>query len=97
MMEESVGLWDPISAAIDTVCGPPLRAVFDPINNALAQVYMPWALIVALAFFIGLMVGVFLLRREYVNVDTPRDDTWHDLRLWTVVSMIPHVIVYFYF
>lgn len=96
-MEESASFWDGISAMINTVFGPALKAIFDPINSAMAQVYMPWALIVALGFFFGPMIWVFSLKREYVNVDAPSNKVWYDLRFWTVLSMVPHVIVYFYF
>ncbi len=75
-----------------------LHLVFDPINNVLTGVYMPWARIVAVGFFIGTMVWVFVgLKRAYVNVEAPSKKIWHDLRFWTVVSMLPHVIVYIYF
>lgn len=83
---------------ITNTFGPLLHAVFDPINSAFDGVYMPWARIAALALFIGTMIWVYTLKKEYVNLDAPKDFKWyHDLRLWTVVSMMPHVIVYLYF
>lgn len=87
-----------ISTGINTVCGPPLRAVFHPIDELLGMVYMPWARIVALGFFIATMVWVFVgLKREYVNLEAPSKRFYHDLRFWTIASMLPHLIVYFYF
>jgi len=85
-----------ISAAIDHTFGGILRPAFAPINDALAHVYMPWARIFALGLFIGTMVWVFFLKKEYVNLDGPKA-WWADLRLWTVLSMVPHLIVYLYF
>ena len=41
-------------------------------------------------------VGV-VLKNEYVNLDQPGKHIWTDLRLWTVISMLPHVVVYLYF
>jgi len=91
-------LFATISTGIDTVLGPPLRAFFQPIDHLLAMGYMPWARIFALGFFLGTMVWVFLgLRREYVNLEAPSKKIWHDLRVWTVLAMLPHLIVYFYF
>ena len=56
------------------------------------------ARIVTIGFFTGTMVWVFVgLKKEYVNLEAPSDRFYHDLRFWTVASMIPHVIVYFYF
>jgi hypothetical protein len=75
----------------------PLKFVFDPINNALAAVPIGFALPCALALFIGTMIWAFVLKKEYVNLDTPKDDIWHDLRFWVVLSMVPHLVVYIYF
>jgi len=87
-----------ISTMIDEVFGPPLRAFFGPINDLLGLAYMPLARIVALSFFIGTMVWVFVgLKRQYVNLEAPSKKPYHDLRFWVVVSMLPHLVVYFYF
>ena len=56
------------------------------------------ARVVTLGFFIGTMVWVFVgLKRQYVNLEAPSKKIWYDLRFWTVVSMLPHLVVYFYF
>ena len=87
-----------ISMVIDKAFGPPLKAFFHPIDDILATPYMPWARIVAIVFFVGTMVWVFVgLKREYVNLEAPSRHIWHDLRFWTILSMLPHVVVYFYF
>ena len=51
--------------------GPSLHVVFDPINSAFDGVYMPWARIAALSLFIGTMLWVYTLKKEYVNLDAP--------------------------
>ncbi len=95
---EVTGLAGRISEAINNIFGPTLMRVFHPMNAFLAARYMPWARIVAVGFFVGTMVWVFVgLKRAYVNLDAPSKRIWHDLRFWTVVSMLPHVIVYLYF
>jgi hypothetical protein len=95
-------MWDKFSSAvvetINNLLGPFFHALFDPINQALGPVYMPWARIFALAYFFGTMIWVYIgLKREYVNLEAPSGHLWHDLRFWTVISMLPHVIVYFNF
>ena len=50
---------------------PVLEPFFSPINDFLGRYYMPWATICALGLFIGAMIWVFTLRKEYVNVDAP--------------------------
>jgi len=87
-----------ISSGINGLFGPMLKPIFHPIDTALASVYMPYAQIVAIGYFVGTMIWVFMgLKREYVNIEAPSKHVWHDLRFWVIVSMLPHVIVYFYF
>ena len=86
-----------ITDAITKVFAPVLKPVFHPMNDVLSRAYMPWAIIAALALFASAVVWVFTLRREYVNLDAPSKHLWHDLRLWTILSMLPHVVVYLYF
>lgn len=96
--EQGLGLLGFFSAQINTIFRPVFVPVFAPINLALEPVYMPWARIVAVGFFVGTMIWVFVgLKRAYVNLDAPSKAPWHDLRFWTIVSMLPHVIVYLWF
>lgn len=95
--EDSRTIGDVFSGAIDRIFGPALHAFFDPINAFLGRIYEPWATLLALSLFIGTMIWVFILRKEYVNVDAPGKAFYHDLRFWTIVSMLPHVLVYLYF
>ncbi|GMV99009.1 MAG: hypothetical protein AMXMBFR84_01480 [Candidatus Hydrogenedentota bacterium] len=86
-----------INKGINAVFGPPLHAVINPIHAVLNNIYMPWALICALGMFIGTMIWVYTLNEKYVNLDAPHKGWLYDLRLWTVVSMLPHLVVYLYF
>jgi len=97
-MEEGLGILGRMTEAINRIFGPVLMRIFQPTNEFLASAYMPWARIVAVGFFVGTMVWVFVgLKRSYVNLDAPSKHVWHDLRFWTIISMLPHVIVYLYF
>jgi hypothetical protein len=77
---------------------PVMKPVFTPINNFIAPIYQPWAQICALGLFIGTMVWVcFFLKREMLESGRENKALWTDLRLWTVLSMLPHLFVYIYF
>ena len=76
---------------------PVLRPVFEPINNFLAIFPEPVWRASAVGLFVLAMIGVFLLKKEYVNLDAPGKHWYYDLRIWTIVSMLPHVFVYLYF
>ncbi len=86
-----------MEAFITPIFGKPLHLIFDPINNVFNGIYMPWARICALSLFIGTMIWVFTLNKAYVNVEAPNKSVFVDLRFWTVVSMLPHLVVYLYF
>jgi hypothetical protein len=85
------------SDTITRIFYPVLNPIFAPINQALGAVYMPWSMYCAVGLFVAAMIWVFTLRKEYVNLDAPGKGISYDLRFWTILSMLPHVIVYFYF
>ena len=87
-----------LSGIITPIFQPIFQPVFSPMNAFLTSCYMPWARIVTVCFFIATMLWVgVVLKKEYVNLDAPSPRFWADLRLWTVVSMLPHIVVYLYF
>jgi hypothetical protein len=73
-----------------------LKPVFSPIDTLLSPIYMPWARVAALGLFALAILWVFLLKEKYVNLDSPKRDIWHDLRLWTVLCLLPHIFVYLF-
>jgi hypothetical protein len=82
--------------SINDLLGPRLRPFFQAIMDPLNDVYMPWARICAVALFAAAMIWVLTLRPEYVNLDAPRKAWYADLRLWTALAMLPHVLVYLF-
>ena len=86
------------STNIDATMGPIFRPVFKPMNDALARIPAASEPVVAtevavMLFQVAVLLVLFL-RPEYVNIDRPRRRFWYDLRLWTIVSMLPHMIIY---
>lgn len=91
-MEES------LNAFCKTVFYPVLHPIFEPFNAFLSSIEQPYFTICAIGMFVLAMVWVgIILREPYVNRGRPVKSIWTDLRLWTVISMLPHVFVYFYF
>lgn len=87
-----------LNPVFERIFFPILNPVFAPINTFLAKFYQPWATIAALAMFIGTMIWIgAILNARYVNRGRPYNNIWADLRLWTVLSMLPHILVYLYF
>lgn len=55
------------------------------------------ARLIVVSYFIGTMIWVYAgLRKEYANLEAPSKHFWCDLRLWVVVSMLPHIVVYLF-
>ncbi len=87
-----------VGSIFDPMFGWILKPVFHPINDFLNQFRNPTATICALGLFVGAMLWVNLILKEsYVNEGRPFKAFYTDLRLWTVLSMLPHVLVYLYF
>lgn len=88
-----------MTAWIDANLSGPLATIFGPINAMLAAIdSIALAKLFAALLFILPMIGVFtLLRKEYVHIDRPNPHWYSDLRLWTVVSMLPHIFFYLVF
>ncbi len=95
-------LYDRIAGVVEQFCAtfvrPVLIKLFGPIDSLLNRVEQPWFTIAAIAFFVGTMLWVwFYLGESYVNLGRREKSVWTDLRIWTVISMLPHIFVYFYF
>ena len=75
----------------------PLKVFFDPFNEVMVLVPPIWWKVSAIGLFVGTMIWVICLKPEYVNLDAPSKKWYHDLRVWTVFSMLPHVCIYLYF
>jgi hypothetical protein len=77
---------------------PVMQPIFAPINSLLVQAYMPWARICAMGLFgIAILWVCFGLKKEYVHLGRPNNSIWTDLRLWTIIAMLPHIFVYLFF
>ncbi len=77
---------------------PIISPIFKPVSRFLENTYQPWAKICALGLFVGTMFWVwFGMKKEYVNLGRENESIWTDLRWWTIISMLPHVVVYLYF
>jgi hypothetical protein len=88
--------------AVESLCMavfyPILSRIFGPINTALGMLPNWMAGVCGVGLFVSAMIWVALiLDPKYVNHGRPHKSIWTDLRLWTVISMTPHVLVYFYF
>ncbi len=66
----------------------------DAIDRWLLGIPIAWARYVVVAMFALAAVWVLSLKRDYVYLGAPDTRRWRDLRLWTVVFLIPYIVVY---
>lgn len=77
---------------------PILAPIFHSIDSVLTRLPDGLAGLCGVGLFVSAMFWVcVLLNKDYVNRGRPYKSIWTDLRLWTIISMAPHVLVYFYF
>jgi hypothetical protein len=87
----------PVSDFITRIFYPILSPIFTPMGAFLGGVYEPYATICAVLLFLSGVVLIFSLKKEYVNLDAPGSGWQYDLRIWTVVTIIPYITAYLYF
>ncbi len=96
--DKVVSSWLAFLDWLGRTCDPIVRPIFSPINSFLERIYQPWAKICALGLFIGTILWVwFGMSEEYVNRGRNKKNIWTDLRFWTIIALLPHIFVYFYF
>ena len=93
--EAKGGLLSSISSGINNTFSGPLKSFFGWIDQLFIGVDPSVYKFFAVGLFLCTILWVmFILKKEYVNVDQPKKGLLYDLRLWTLVSMSPHMIIY---
>ena len=55
---------------------------------------VPFRLAVFVAVFVGLIIWILTLPKEYVFLGARTKSRWADLRIWAVVSLIIQIVLY---
>lgn len=77
---------------------PILAPFFHYLNGWMAAIPMSAARFCAVGLFVITWIVVcFFLKEDYINRGRPFKSIWTDLRVWTILSTLPHVFFYFYF
>ena len=75
-----------------------LAPVLVPLNNLLDGMPDWFGTVAGMGLFLVAMLWVgVLLKQDYVNGGRPNKSVLTDLRIWTCLAMLPHVVVYLYF
>lgn len=94
-VETKSGLLSSISSGINDTFSGPLKSIFGLVDRLFIGVDPSVYKFFAVGLFVCTILWVMLiLKKEYVNVDQPKKGLLYDLRIWTLVSMSPHMIIY---
>jgi hypothetical protein len=89
-----IGLWNGFSTFMETHIAPGLRAMLAPLDAWLNS--LPWWTGRACAVGLFAIVGLWALtlKRSYIYLGAPDKRLWRDLRIWTVLALLPYIIIY---
>ena len=73
---------------------PILRDLLGPLDRFLAELSPNVGRVCAVTFFIIAAIWAVRLKKEYVYLGAPDTAPWRDLRIWTVVFLVPYVVIY---
>lgn len=91
-------LMSSVSGWINETFSGPLQSIFHPIDGLFTGANPSVYKFFAVGLFVSTILWVmFILKKEYVNIDQPKKGLIYDLRLWTLISMSPHMIIYWIF
>jgi len=88
------GWWEEFCAFLRQVLGPPLKSFHEPIDQWLGSLPMSVAMVCAIGLFVVAGAWVWTLRREFIFRGAPDHQWWRDLRLWSMVVLLPYIAVY---
>ncbi|MCA9103242.1 MAG: hypothetical protein R3C10_14765 [Pirellulales bacterium] len=81
------GALDPVADAIKSHALAPLDRVLDAAPMWVAQAC-------AVGLFVVAGLAVCVLRRNFVYLGAPDQHRWRDLRIWSLLLLLPYIAVY---
>ena len=57
----------------------------------------PWWRFAPVALFVVAGLWVLTLKRSFVFLGAPSQAAWRDLRIWTILFLIPYIVIYLWF
>ena len=88
------GMWGKLSGWIRDTIGPPLKSLHGPVDEWLGSLPMSVAIGCAIGLFTVAGIWVWTLKREFIFRGAPDQQWWRDLRLWSMLVLLPYVAVY---
>jgi len=74
--------------------GPPLKSLHEPIDHWLSSLPMSVAMACAVSLFVLAGIWVWTLRADFIFRGAPDRRRWRDLRIWSMVVLLPYIAIY---
>ncbi|MDZ7262034.1 MAG: hypothetical protein ONB05_08010 [candidate division KSB1 bacterium] len=65
--------------------------------KGLENVSLVWAVVVAVAGYVGMIIWAWLRPKKYIYAGAPDTKLWRDLRIWATLWMIIQIVLYIVF
>ncbi len=60
----------------------------------LAGIPLGWGKVIAIIAFAAIAIWAWMRPRNFIYEEAPDQSRWRDLRIWTSVLMVIHIIIY---
>jgi len=90
-------MWESFVHFLNNTVAPPLRAMEEPLDVWIDG--LPWwtPRACAIGLFVAAGIGAMCFKREYIYLGAPDKAAWRDLRIWSLLILIPYIAVYLFF
>jgi len=87
-------MWQAFQNSARETLGPPLKSLHEPIDNWLGSLPMSVAMACAVGLFVLAGIWVWTLRADFIFRGAPDRSRWRDLRIWSMVVLLPYIAIY---
>lgn len=90
-------LRDTFSEFMNKSVAPSLKAALEPLDAWIDSLPLWVGTACAVGLFVIVGLWALTLKRSYIYLGAPDQARWRDLRIWTVLVLLPYIIVYLVF
>lgn len=89
--------WNAFSEWLKAHVAPSLKTVLAPLDAWINSLPLWTGKACAVGLFVIVGLWALTLKRDYIYLGAPDRARWRDLRVWTVLVLLPYIIVYLVF
>ena len=90
-------MWNAFSEFMKSNVAPHLKALLTPLDQLIDTLPLWVGTACAIGLFVIVGIWALTLKRSYIYLGAPDQAAWRDLRIWTIIVLLPYIIVYLIF